>query len=825
MPNSDIQSKRDFTLVPDEHRYWMMLDNMLEGCQVLGRDWTYLYINPVAAAQGRRSVDELLGSDIRDMYPGIEETNLFTVLTNCMENQVTDRITNEFRYDNGDVAWFNLSIHPIPEGIFVLSLDVTEQVLSDQALKESETRYRRIVETAQEGIFTTDHNEVITFLNQKFAEMLGYTQEEISGKSFREFVDEDVDDIIPQDPLNWGERVREKIEIRFRKKTGDKIIGLTSISPLFDSENQFIGILAMVSDITGRKKSETLQAKLAAIVNSSNDAIIGKDMDAMITSWNDGATRMYGYTAEEAIGEPIYLIVPPERTDEIEGIMEGLKSGKQIRHYETQRVRKDGQLIDVSLTVSPIKNAAGDIVGASAIARDISMEKETQRDLLNALERERIAHEQAEKNKERYLFLAESSRTLASSLDFQSTLQTVAQQAVPAIADWCAVDILDESGHLQRVAVVHSDPAKVELAEELRSKFSFVNGRNTNESIRTGTAVLYSSITDDIIEQQVVNPELKTLLKKLGLHSVIVVPLTARDKTFGSITLVSSESGRTFKQPDLRLAESLAERAATAVDNARLYHEANQAKAELEQRVNRRTEELRKSNEELEAFSYSVSHDLRAPLRAVDGFSRIVQEEYSEHLPDEGQRYLNLIRQNSQQMGRLIDDLLTLSRLSRYTPEFEKVDMKMLVKEVVSELKPEFPNPAAKIRIRSLPVAYGDPHLLHQVWVNLLMNALKYSKNVQKPLVEIVGKNENSSGTYIIHDNGIGFDMKYAHKLFEVFQRLHKAEDYEGTGIGLAIVKRIITHHRGEVWAESTPGEGATFYFTLPQEDIHDKTD
>ena len=245
-------------------------------------------------------------------------------------------------------------------------------------------------------------------------------------------------------------------------------------------------------------------------------------------------------------------------------------------------------------------------------------------------------------------------------------------------------------------------------------------------------------------------------------------------------------------------------------------NEAWQLNALLERRVDERTEQLVAANKDLEAFSYSVSHDLRAPLRAVDGFSRILQEDYDDKLDDEGRRVLNVIRNSSQEMGRLIDDLLAFSRLGRSEVSGADVDMGALVRSVLDEMRRENDR-LPEVELRALPPAHGDSALLRQVWINLLSNAAKFSAKADQPRVEVGGYPEGSACVYYVKDNGAGFDMKYYDKLFGVFQRLHRSDEFPGTGVGLAIVQRVVSKHGGKVWAQGAVGQGATFFFTLPR--------
>ncbi len=229
---------------------------------------------------------------------------------------------------------------------------------------------------------------------------------------------------------------------------------------------------------------------------------------------------------------------------------------------------------------------------------------------------------------------------------------------------------------------------------------------------------------------------------------------------------------------------------------------------QFEERVQERTAEL-------ESFTYSVSHDLQTPLRTINGFSTMLQEGYADRLDAEGQRYVRVIRESAQRMGQLIEDLLSLSRLGRKEMKNDTVDMDAVVEDVLDELRPACSERALTMEVQSLPLAEGDRSMIQQVYTNLLSNALKFTQEEDDAYIEIGSYAENGTTVYYVKDNGAGFDMNYTDKLFGVFERLHDPDEFEGTGVGLAIVERIIRRHGGRVWAEGAVDEGATFHFTL----------
>ena len=508
----------------------------------------------------------------------------------------------------------------------------------------------------------------------------------------------------------------------------------------------------MPTNSTHGRTAEELRSYLAAIVDSCDDAIIGVRLDGVIETWNKGAERIYGYASAEAVGRHIALLESPEQPGDIAGIVERTARGESTHLEGAVRMGKDGCLTGLSVTVSPIRDAGGRVVGASAIARDIG---------------ERSALENAlRQTEERYRSLALASAQIVWTKNGNG-------QAVDDWPTWRAF-----TGQRADQIAGHGWASAVHPEDRERISEVFANASKNGSMYETEYR----------------------LRRRDGEYRVMAV------------------RGVPVLEPGGGIREWVGS-CADITERKRAEEEVRTIHAELEKRVQERTAQWEAANQELEAFAYSVSHDLRAPLRAIQGFSRILIEEHAPQISGDILHYLEVIRNNTLQMGKLIDDLLSFSRLSRQPLLKQAIAPADLVAQALRDLRPEL-EPGIEIMVRDLPPCAGDPVLLKQVFVNLLSNAIKYSGRRAPALIEVgaLPRADAHAAVYYVRDNGVGFDMRYVHKLFGVFQRLHHATEYQGTGVGLATVQRIIHRHGGRIWAEAEVDQGATFYFTMEPE-------
>ena len=670
-------------------------------------------------------------------------------------------------------------------GVSKIARDITNRKTLESRLSLKSA----LIELSHEAIFAWDLKTGIVEWNRGCERLYGYRREEAIGRSAHELLatthPEPLHAVIAQLEAagEWSG------ELRHRTRDGREVI-VESRQQLLAADGRSL-VVETNRDVTDRRAAEGARAHLAALVESSEDAIIGKDLAGNITSWNRGAERMYGFTAQEAVGQSIRLVVAAERWREEDDILARIRRGETVQHFESVRRRKDGSEIPVSLTMSPIYDSTGAMVGVSKIARNISEQKHA---------------------RQRAAFLAEAGAVLAASLEYLTTLKTVVNLAVPSIADWCAVDILTEDRRLERLAVAHVDPDKIDLARTIQTRYDDASSPFSPASVvRTGTPAMVKEITDDMIVAAARgDAERIRLVRALGLRSYIVVPLTAHGRTFGALSLATTESGRLYTDDDFRFAQDVAFRAALAVDNARAYGDAQMA--------NRLKDE----------FLATLSHELRTPLNAILGYSRLLQSGFM--TADKQARALRTVERNATSLTQIVEDILDVSRIiaGKVRLNIQPVDLPTVVSEAIATVIPAAD--AKQIRIqpiidpRAAPVS-GDPDRLQQVVWNLVSNAVKFTP--KEGVVQIRLERVNSHVEIVVSDTGVGIAPDFLPHIFERFRQedARTTREHGGIGLGLAIVRHLVELHGGTIHASSGGRDrGTTFRVRLPVMIVHQQT-
>ena len=676
--------------------------------------------------------------------------------------------------------------------------------------------------------------------------------------------------------LREGRAIRGQ-EIVIERPDGTRRHVLPHPEPIRNAEGVLVGAINMLVDLTQRKEAERAVAHLASIVTSSNDPIIGIDLCGTVTSWNRAAEELYGYAAHEIIGQPLSWIIPASLLDQEFHILERVTRGETIKHYETVRRRRDGTEVTVSLTVSPVIDPQNRIIGASKIARDITEQKRVEKalrrseqdlsdffenastglhwvgpdgiilrvnqaelDLLGYSREEYVGHHIAEFHVDQVCI-----QDILGRLSGGETLREYPARI--RCKDGSILDVLINSNVLfEEDQFVHTRCFTRDVTDRKRAEAALRESEDRFHTMAdnisqfawtadpTGWIFWYNQrwyeYTGTTFEEmqgwgwkKVHHPDhVDRVVTKWQQAHIIGEPW---EDTFPLRGLDGAYRWFLSRALPIRDAEGQITRWFGTNTDITELREAQASLLASEERLKRQSSALAESNKELaesvkelEGFSYSVSHDLRAPLRTIDAFSRIVEEDHGPHLNAEARRCLTIVRKASDDAGELIDDLLEFSRLGRQGMNFSVVNMAKLAQESVDDLRTMQEGRQIHLTIGDLPPCRGDRRFLKLVWVNFFTNAFKYTKNRNESRIEVGWMPDDEraeSVIYYVKDDGVGFDMKYVHKLFGVFQRLHRKEDFEGTGVGLAIVQRIVLRHGGRVWAEGKVDGGATFFFSL----------
>jgi PAS domain S-box-containing protein len=734
---------------------------------------------------------EVLGRSIHLIIPEDRRDEEADVQRRIHRGERVARYDTIRRTKRGERIHVSMVASPIrtTDGVLIGVSKIARDITAQKKLEATLSLKSALIDLSDEAIFAWDPDHGIVEWNMGSERLYGYRRSEAIGRVSHELLA-----TIHPEPVNsilarLEEHHQWSGELRHHTRDGRQLV--------VDSRQQLIHVdgrslvLETNRDVTHRRRAEAERARLAAIVESSDDAIIGMDLDGTITAWNQAAEQMYGYAAAEATGHSIRLVVPHDRHNEESGVLDRIARGEHVKHFETIRCRKDGTCFAASLSLSPIRDQAGRVTGAAKIARDIT-------------ERQRASQHAA--------LLADIGAVLAGTLQYEATLKTVANMTVPTIADWCAVDILTDERKLERLAVAHVDPAKIDLARTIRSRYEDPSSPYSPASVvRTGTASMVKEILDDMIVAAGHGDEERIgLVRSLGVRSYMIVPLTAHGRTFGALTLATAESGRVYSDDDFRFAQDVAFRAALAVDNARAYEEA--------QTANRLKDE----------FLATLSHELRTPLNAILGYARLLQSGML--TADKHRHALQTLERNATALTQIVGDILDVSRIisGKIRLNVQPIDLPRVVSDAVESLLPAAD--AKRIRVqtildpRAAPIS-GDPDRLQQIVWNLVSNAVKFTP--KEGVVQVRLERVNSHVEIVVSDNGIGVSPDFLPYMFERFRQADSGttREHGGIGLGLAIVRHLVELHGGTIHAASGGRDaGSTFRVRLPLMSVHQET-
>lgn len=672
--------------------------------------------------------------------------------------------------------------------------EILKRKKAEEALLVSEEKFRKAFFISPDSVSINRLSDgMFVSINRGFTEISGYTDEEIIGKTSLEIDiwknQADRKNIV-QELLAKGE-VRD-YEASFLTKKGE-IDGLMFASII--ELNGVPHILNITRDMTARKKAERSlresEERYHTLYNNMQEGValhelvyddMGQAVEYKIIDVNPKFVSILNLARDFVINKPSAqaygTTLPPYLSQYSAVALSGIPS-----NFETYFPPLDKHL---EISVSP-----WGCNGFATIFTDITERKRAQEELA------RYAR--------RLIIINRMDRIVTSSLDIEQVYDRFVEDLRGLVPiDRTSIVLLDESGEHWTVAMIWTGYEPLIR----KGEWGDVKGSAIEWIVNQKLPLVESEIGEkgDWTENEPLRQE--------KIRSRVLLPLIIRDEVAGMLSLASRQPAA-FGETDLDILMPLSDQFSLALQNSRLYDQLKQQSQQLEKTVEERTAQLKKANKELEAFSYSVSHDLRSPLRAVDGFSRILLEEHLAELSPDARHYLNLVRSNAVQMGQLIDDLLTFSRTSRQPLAKRSVDPAEVVRQVLEELHGELEGRKVDVIVGALPSCQADPAMLRRVFFNLISNAVKFTHKKEEARIEVGSINNEGKTVYFVKDNGVGFDMRYSGKLFGVFSRLHSESDYEGTGVGLALVQRIVHRHGGSVWAEACVDKGATFYFTL----------
>lgn len=704
---------------------------------------------------------------LHDIQRGIKIHNFHSVRTTRTGKEIPVAITiSPISDEHGNII-----------GASQIIRDISGEIIAEQ----EQATLAAIIEGSDDAIISKTLDGIITSWNKGAQSIFGYTASEVIGKHITMLMPPDrqhEEDVI-NSKVSHGNKIEHFQTVHIAKDGTHIPISLT-ISPIRNKTGDVIGISKIARNISAQKLADEKQATLAAIVESSDDAIVSKTLEGMIMTWNKGAENIFGYTEAEAVGRHISILIPDNRLDEEDRILSNIRKGEKVDHFQTIRVRKDGKEIQISLTVSPIRSVDGTIIGASKIARDITAAREAE-----------IALE----NKTQKLFILNSiGKSISEQMDVDIILQKVTDATTKltgAAFGAFFYNKLDEQGESYMLFTLSGAP------REAFEKLGMPRNTPLFHATFSGLGVVR---VDDITK----DPRYGKMAPHFGMPkghlpvcSYLAVPvISASGAVIGGLFFGHPEPG-VFVEEHEDLIVNVASQAAIALDNSKLF------------------EEVTALSKKKDEFIALASHELKTPLTSMSGFLQILQKT----MVTEGleKKFLEKSIHQLEKLNRLVNDLFDISKVQAGKLQFffESFDLGELILEICDTFRQSMPSRNFVYKSDKDLFIYGDKMRLEQVIINLINNAIKYAPESAEVDIRAV---KNDTETLVsVKDYGIGISKQDQQNIFSQFYRVRdKDQHVSGLGLGLFITKEIVERHNGRIWVESEQGKGATFIFTIP---------
>ncbi|MBC7690190.1 MAG: PAS domain-containing protein [Methylotenera sp.] len=765
---------------------------------------------------------------------------------------------HRFQRANGSILWFHTGIRLTPKSpgpgfeLRGLSVDVSQMKRAEEEKLKSEAQLRLITNAVPALVSYIDRDQRYRFVNQTYFDWFRYrNDEDLLGKSMKEVMSAESYEK-SRSPIAKA-LAGEKIQFDNTVSNSEGKIRHLQVNyvPDFSEEGQVRGVVVIGHDITQLKETEQALEKSfgqlevgvrqrteelylvnkelkklnaeqitsaevirqsevfldSLIQNIPNMIFVKEAHDLRFVRLNKAGEELLGVSQSELLGKNDHDLFPSEEANAFISKDRAVLAGKGAIDIPEETISTKVQGTRVLHTRKiPIFDHEGNPQYLLGISEDVTENKVQEAQRLNLIQ-EQAARVEAEKAASRLSFLAETGTILSRSLDYRTTLSAVASHAVPNLADWCSIDIMNEQTRaLENLAVTHVDPKKIELAHVYQKKFprDMSVRAGAPQVLRTGISEIHPLITDEMLTQSTSDPEHLKAMRELGLKSVMIVPLQVRGRTVGVISLVSAESGRKYTTQDLELAEELARRASTAMENSRLYSEVQEA-------VKARDD-----------FLSICSHELKTPVTSLKlqnqlAARRIQKNDPDAYSPEKFRKLVDTTNRQLDRMSRLIEDMLDVARISsgNLSMILEPVELASLVREVLERFTEQLRATETRLdtRIQDPVMAQCDRYRMEQVVTNLITNAMKYGEG--KP-IRIELSEVSKTAQLTVSDQGLGIAAENQDRIFNRFERAVSADNISGLGLGLYIVRQILDAHQGSISVSSRPGEGSTFTVTLP---------